>query len=67
MQKIWSKVGGVQWDDDVDDAWLESFYKQQEVLLDKIGKPAFTLFTRDGAKQNSNLFPWQKDLSLIHI
>ena len=27
LQKIWSKVGGVQWDDDVDDAWLESFYK----------------------------------------
>lgn len=60
LQKIWSKVGGVEWDDDVDDAWLESFYKQQHALIKKIGKPAFTLYTRDGAKQNSDLFPWQK-------
>ena len=60
LQKIWWEVGRVKWDDDLDDEWLQSFYKQQQVLIKKIGKPSFTLFTRDGAKQNSDLFPWQK-------
>ena len=53
IKKIWDKVGGVRWNDAVDDEWLESFYKQQEALLSKIGKPNFTEFTRDGSQDGS--------------
>jgi hypothetical protein len=53
IDNIWYKVGGVYWDDNVDDEWLESFYKQQEALLDKIGSPKFTEFTRDGGQDGS--------------
>ena len=56
IKNIWNKVGGGMWNDAADDEWMESFYKQQKVLLAKIGKPKFTEFTRDG-----------KELSLIHI
>jgi len=31
IDNIWYKIGGVYWNDDADDEWLESFYKQQEV------------------------------------
>ena len=61
IKKIWKTVGNVEWIDNIDDEWLESFYKQQRVLLRKIGRPNITLFTRDGAKQpNRDAFPWQK-------
>ena len=53
IDNIWYKVGGVYWDDDADDEWLESFYKQQEALLGKIGQPNFTEFTRDGGQDGS--------------
>ena len=53
IDNIWYKVGGVYWDDNADDEWLESFYKQQEALLDKIGQPNFTEFTRDGGQDGS--------------
>ena len=53
IKKIWNKVGGVMWDDAADDPWMESFYKQQEELLDKIGQPKFTEFTRDGSQDGS--------------
>ena len=48
IKKIWWDVGKVRWDDDLDDEWLKNFYKQQKVLLRKIGRPAFTKFNRDG-------------------
>lgn len=53
IKKIWDKVGGVQWDDSADDEWMESFYKQQSALLNKIGSPKFTEFTRDGSQDGS--------------
>ncbi len=53
IDNIWYKIGGVYWNDDADDEWLESFYKQQEVLLQKIGQPNFTEFTRDGGQDGS--------------
>ena len=52
IKKIWSVVGKVDWDDEVDKDWLESFYKQQKVLLGKIGQPKFTLYTRDVKTQS---------------
>lgn len=45
IKDIWKRVGKV---DEVDDTWLDNFYKQQKTLLAKIGKPAFTEFNRDG-------------------
>ena len=48
LKKIWMTVGKVEWDDKVDAEWLKSFYKQQKVLLRKIGSATFTLLTRDG-------------------
>ena len=51
LVKVWDEVGHVPWTDGVDDEWLESFYKQQEALLGKIGKPSFTEFTRDGGQE----------------
>ncbi len=48
ITKVWKKVGGVEWNDNADDPWLESFYKQQKVLLRNIGRPNITEFTRDG-------------------
>jgi len=45
IKDIWKKVGKVN---EVDDTWIENFYKQQKALLDKIGKPAFTEFNRNG-------------------
>ena len=53
IKKIWFKVGGVEWFDAADDQWLESFYKQQDALLAKIGKPNFTEFTRDSSQDGS--------------
>ena len=58
---IWWKVGKVNWVDDVDLPWLINFYKQQEALLQKIGRPKFTLFTRDGKTKDAQQFPWQKE------
>ncbi len=48
IEKIWDKVGRVKWNDRVDNEWLQSFYKQQGALINEIGRPAFTEFTRDG-------------------
>ena len=45
VKDIWKRVGNV---DEVDDTWIENFYKQQKVLLAKIGKPNFTEFNRNG-------------------
>ena len=53
IKNIWNKVGGVMWNDAADDEWMESFYKQQKVLLTKIGKPKFTEFTRDSSQDGS--------------
>ena len=41
LVKIWKTVGKVDWDDSVDGEWVVNFYKQQKVLLKKIGKPKF--------------------------
>ena len=60
IKKIWKKAGGVDWDNDVDKEWLENFYEQQKVLIQKIGQPKFTLFTRDGKNSEAKEFPWQK-------
>ena len=56
---IWWKVGRVHWVDNVDMPWLINFYKQQEELIQKIGRPKFTLFTRDGKTKDAQQFPWQ--------
>ena len=48
ITKVWKKVGSVEWNDKADDPWLESFHKQQKVLLRNIGRPNITEFTRDG-------------------
>ena len=45
IKKIWKNIGDV---DDVDDEWINNFYKQQKTLIDKIGRPNFTEFNRDG-------------------
>jgi len=60
IKKIWKKAGNVEWNDKVDNQWLESFYKQQEVLIRKIGKPTFTLFTRDNNRSDAIQFRWQR-------
>ena len=60
IKKIWDTVGGVEWDDDIDNEWLENFYQQQKVLIQKIGRPSFTLFTRDGKSAEAAEFAWQK-------
>ena len=60
IKKIWKKAGGVEWDDEVDKKWLINFYEQQKVLLNKIGSPKFTLFTRDGKSSEASQFRWQK-------
>ena len=53
LVKVWWDIGNVHWDDKADKPWLESFYKQQEELLDKIGQPSFTEFTRDGGQDGN--------------
>ena len=53
LVKVWDEVGHVTWNDKADNPWLESFYKQQEELLDKIGQPSFTEFTRDGGQDGN--------------
>ena len=53
LVKIWNEIGNVNWDTSVDGPWLESFYKQQKELLDKIGQPTFTEFTRDGGEDGT--------------
>ena len=60
IKKIWKKVGKVNWVDDVDDKWLENFYKQQKVLLRKIGRPDFTEFSRDGGPKPAYILPGSK-------
>ena len=60
IKKIWKKVGKVNWVDDVDDKWLENFYKQQKVLLRKIGRPTFTEFSRDGGPKPAYILPGSK-------
>ena len=60
IKKIWKRAGKVNWVDEVDGQWLENFYKQQEVLIRKIGKPSFTLFTRDGKRSDAIQFRWQR-------
>ena len=60
LVKIWKTVGKVDWDDDVDGEWVVNFYKQQSVLLRKIGKPNFTEFCRDGGTGNDYILPGSK-------
>ena len=45
IKKIWKDIGDV---DDVDEDWINNFYKQQKTLIDKIGRPNFTEFNREG-------------------
>ena len=47
LTDIWVKESGGKLTE-VDDEWLESFHKQQEVLINKISTPHFTEFNRDG-------------------
>ena len=47
LTDIWDKESGGKLKE-VDEEWLESFYKQQKVLIDKISTPHFTEFNRDG-------------------
>jgi len=60
LVKIWKTVGKVDWDDDIDGKWVVNFYKQQSVLLQKIGKPSFTEFCRDGGTGNDYILPGSK-------
>ncbi len=61
LKNIWRKAGNVEWDDSIDNEWLENFYQQQKVLIRKIGRPKFTLFTRDGKSADAAQFAWQKE------
>ena len=54
LVKIWKTIGKVDWDDSVDGEWVVNFYKQQKILLKKIGKPLFTEFCRDGGAPGGN-------------
>jgi len=60
LVKIWKTVGKVDWDDEIDGEWLVNFYKQQETLLKKIGKPNFTEFCRDGGPKPQYILPGSK-------
>ena len=51
LVRIWDKVGGVAWDDTVDNEWLQNFFEQQKALLLKIQKPEFTEFVRSEGYQ----------------
>ena len=71
IKNIWDKVGNVTWVDDVDDQWLQSFYKQQEALLgpNGIGQPKFTTFVRSkdyispgGKKSKETFMEWVSEL-----
>lgn len=57
LKKIWKTVGKVDWNNDIDYTWVETFYKQQATLLQKIGKPNFTEFCRDGGKGVNYILP----------
>ena len=58
IKKIWKTVGKVDWTSG-DDEWLDNFYKQQKLLIRKIGKPAFTEFSRDGGPKPAYILPGQ--------
>lgn len=60
LVKIWKIVGKVDWDDSIDGEWVVNFYKQQKKLLQKIGKPQFTEFCRDGGTGNNYILPGSK-------
>ena len=68
LKKIWKKVGGVEWDNRVDDEWLKSFHKQQKALLKEIGRPNLTEFARSshytlpGSKKGETFMEWVSDL-----
>ena len=69
LVKIWKTVGKVEWNDEVDFEWVDTFYKQQKTLLKKIGKPDFTEFCRSrdyalpGSRTNSKTFmEWVSEL-----
>ena len=47
LTDIWVKESGGKLTE-VDEEWLKSFHKQQEVLINKISTPHFTEFNRDG-------------------
>ena len=51
VKKIWKDIGDV---DDVDEGEANNFYKQQKTLIDKIGRPNFTEFNREGGFMNSS-------------
>jgi len=60
LVKIWKTVGKCEWNDDIDGEWVVNFYKQQRVLLKKIGKPKFTEFCRDGGPKPAYILPGSK-------
>ena len=60
LVKIWKTVGKVDWDDGIDGEWVVNFYKQQKILLKKIGKPNFTEFCRDGGPSPQYILPGSK-------
>ena len=60
LVKIWKKGGRVDWEDDLDGEWVINFYKQQKLLLRKIGKPKFTEFSRDGGPKPAYILPGSK-------
>ena len=68
LVNIWKKVGGVDWDNNIDGEWVESFYKQQKALLKEIGKPKFTEFARSshytlpGSRSGETFMEWVSDL-----
>ena len=60
IKKIWKTVGRVDWDDEIDGEWLVNFYKQQKILIKKIGQPNFTEFCRDGGPKPQYILPGSK-------
>ena len=58
IEKIWKTIGKVKWTKS-DDEWLDNFYKQQKLLIKKIGRPNFTEFSRDGGPKPAYILPGQ--------
>ena len=51
LQKIWRTIGNV---DGPDDEWVENFYKQNKILIQKVGRPNFTEFNRGSSHAKKN-------------
>lgn len=51
LQKIWNTIGNVS---GPDDEWVENFFKQNKILIQKVGRPNFTEFNRGSSHAKKN-------------